>query len=237
MNRNGLIIAIDGPSASGKSTTAKLVAQRLGYTYIDTGAMYRAVTLATLRSGVDPADSPVVEKLARNLTIRFARNDDGSLRTLLDGEDVSAPIRAPDVTALVSLVSSYSGVRQAMVELQRAMSREEGVVLDGRDIGTVVFPNADVKIFMVADIKARASRRKEDMATLGEELPVDTIAEDLERRDYLDSHREVSPLRKADDAVEIDTSGVTIEDQVEQVLSLVRDAQHSNVNIQKGGSV
>lgn len=226
MNRNGLVIAIDGPSASGKSTTAKLVARRLGYIYIDSGAMYRAVTLAVLRSGVDPADSSSVEDLACSLTIRFSRNDDGSLQTLLDGEDVSNAIRTPDVTAMVSLVSAHSGVRRAMVELQRAMSREGGVVLDGRDIGTVVFPHADVKVFMVADINARASRRKEDMVSMGEDLSVTAIAEDLERRDYLDSHREVSPLRKADDAVEIDTSNVSVEEQVEQVLALVQSVQN-----------
>lgn len=232
MSRNGLVIAIDGPSASGKSTTAKLVAHRLGYTYIDTGAMYRAVTLAVIRAGIDPADSAAVEGFAAELVIRFRCNEDGSLKTLLNGEDVSGAIRTPDVTAVVSQISSYAGVRRAMVELQRAMSREGGVVLDGRDIGTVVFPNADVKVFMVADIGARASRRHEDMAVIGNALTVEAIAEDLERRDYLDSHREISPLRKAEDAVQIDTSGVTIEQQVEQVLDLVRSVRNSKINSQ-----
>lgn len=232
MSRNGLVIAIDGPSASGKSTTAKLVAHRLGYTYIDSGAMYRAVTLAAIRAGIDPADASAVERLAAGLVIRFRPNEDGSLQTLLNGEDVSGEIRTPEVTALVSQVSTYAGVRSAMVELQRAMSREGGVVLDGRDIGTVVFPNADVKVFMVADIGARASRRREDMVVMGEALTVEAIAEDLERRDYLDSHREISPLRKAEDAVQIDTSGVTIEQQVEQVLDLVRSIQNSRFKSQ-----
>lgn len=232
MSRNGLVIAIDGPSASGKSTTAKLVAHRLGYTYIDSGAMYRAVTLAAIRAGIDPADASAVEELAAGLVIRFRCNEDGSLQTLLNGEDVSGEIRTPEVTSLVSQVSTYAGVRNAMVELQRAMSREGGVVLDGRDIGTVVFPNADVKVFMVADIGARASRRREDMVVMGEALTVETIAEDLERRDYLDSHREISPLRKAEDAVQIDTSGVTIEQQVEQVLDLVRAIQNSTFKSQ-----
>lgn len=232
MSRNGLVIAIDGPSASGKSTTAKLVAHRLGYTYIDSGAMYRAVTLAAIRAGIDPADASAVEGLAAGLVIRFRCNEDGSLQTLLNGEDVSGEIRTPEVTSLVSQVSTYAGVRNAMVELQRAMSREGGVVLDGRDIGTVVFPNADVKVFMVADIGARASRRREDMVVMGEALTVETIAEDLERRDYLDSHREISPLRKAEDAVQIDTSGVTIEQQVEQVLDLVRAIQNSTFKSQ-----
>lgn len=236
MSRNGLVIAIDGPSASGKSTTAKLVAHRLGYTYIDSGAMYRAVTLAAIRAGIDPADASAVEELAADLVIRFRPNEDGSLKTLLNGEDVSGEIRTPEVTALVSQVSTYAGVRSAMVELQQAMGREGGVVLDGRDIGTVVFPNADVKVFMVADIGARASRRREDMVVMGKALPVEAIAEDLERRDYLDSHREISPLRKAEDAVQIDTSGVTIEQQVEQVLDLVRSVRNSKINSQNEGS-
>lgn len=224
MERNRLVIAIDGPAASGKSTTAKLVARKLGYVYIDTGAMYRAVTLAALRAGIDPEDQSRVEELASDLSIRFRPVDDGSLRTFLNGEDVTAEIRHPEVTGAVSTVSAWPGVRRAMVELQRQMSREGGVVMDGRDIGTVVFPDAEVKVFMVADIDARAVRRQEDLVGLGKELPVETVASDLERRDRLDSSRDQSPLRKAEDAVLIDTSDLTIPEQVEIVLELVRRA-------------
>ena len=232
MERNGLIIAIDGPAASGKSTTAKLVASRLGYTYIDTGAMYRAVTLVALRTGVDPADQAAIEKLASQISIRFHCIDDGSLKTFIEAEDVSAAIREPEVTGAVSLVSSWSGVREAMVRLQREMSMEGGVVMDGRDIGTVVFPDADVKVFMVADINARAERRKSDLVGLGTEQSVEVVAHDLERRDKLDSNRDVSPLRKAEDAVEIDTSGLSIEEQVEKVLEMVREVQDSKLKVQ-----
>lgn len=231
MNSKHLVIAIDGPSGSGKSTTAKQVAARLGYTYIDTGAMYRAVTLAALRKELDLADQPSVEELATALSIRFQREDDGSLRTILDGEDVSSEIRSPEVTSNVSLVSSYGHVRQAMVSLQREMSSEGGVVLDGRDIGTVVFPNADLKIFMVADIDARADRRQKELEAAGRAIPVEDVAADLQRRDDLDSGRELSPLRKADDAVEIDTSGLSIDDQVEKVLQLAAQVKGSQSNI------
>lgn len=233
MNDKQLVIAIDGPSGSGKSTTAKLVAARLGYTYIDTGAMYRAVTLAALRQQADLTNQTYIEELSTSLSIDFIRNDDGSLKTLLQGQDVSTDIRRPEITANVSLVSSYAGVRQAMVALQRQMSSKGGVVLDGRDIGTVVFPNADLKIFMVAGIDARAQRRQQELAVLGEEVSVEDVAMDLERRDSLDSGRDVSPLRKAEDAVEIDTSGLSIEGQVEKVIALVAQIQDSKSNVQQ----
>ena len=225
MKQNELVIAIDGPAASGKSTTAKLVASRLGYTYIDTGAMYRAVTLVALGAGIDPSDQKGVEEVASHLSIYFRRADDGSLRTFVDDEDVSIAIRGPDVTASVSMVSSWSGVREAMFKLQREMSRKGGVVMDGRDIGTVVFPDADLKIFMVADIATRAKRRKNDLVGWGTKQSVERVAQDLERRDQFDSNRGVSPLRTAADAVEIDTSGLSIEEQVERVLEMVRKSQ------------
>ncbi|HVK40662.1 MAG TPA: (d)CMP kinase [Candidatus Kapabacteria bacterium] len=217
-----LVIAIDGPAASGKSTTARNVAHRLGYTYIDTGAMYRAATLAVLRAGIDPSDREAVERIACRTSIRFRRADDGSLDTLLDGEDVSAEIRSPEVTAHVSAVSSYPRIREHLVALQQQMGREGGVVLDGRDIGTVVFPDADVKVFMVADLRARAERRKAELSTQGTDVDLGGLQADLERRDHLDSTRELSPLTKAEDAVEIDTSTMSIEAQVEKVLELVK---------------
>jgi len=220
MSRKQLVIAIDGPAASGKSTTARIVAERLGYTYIDTGAMYRGVTLAVLRSGIDPGDQDAVERLACALSIHLERNPDGSLRVILDGEDVSHHIRTPEVTSNVSQVSAYGGVRACMVEFQRRIGEAGGVVMDGRDIGTVVFPDADVKVFMVADIGARAERRQAELQTLGTDVPIDGLASQIAERDRLDSTREVSPLTKASDAVEIDTSNLTIDQQVERVIEL-----------------
>ena len=222
MSRSHLIIAIDGPAASGKSTTARLVAERLGYVYVDTGAMYRAVTLAVLRSGLDPHDRHAVETLAEGSAILLERNDGAAVRVLLNGEDVSAAIRTPEVTANVSLISSYPGVRRRLVDLQRQAAERGGIVLDGRDIGTVVFPNADVKIFMVADIDARARRRHAELEILGAEVSIDGLAAQLAERDRQDSTRDASPLRKADDAVEIDTSVLTVEQQVERVVALAR---------------
>lgn len=228
MPNKQFVIAIDGPAASGKSTTARMVAQRLGYTYIDTGAMYRAATLAVLRAGIDPHDRSAVERFVTDRSIHLERLPDASLRVLLDGEDVTREIRSPEVTANVSLVSSYAGVRLPIVGQQKRMGERGGVVLDGRDIGTVVFPDADVKVFMVADIHARAMRRREELQRMGSEVSVESLAGELAERDRLDSTREMSPLQKADDAVEIDTSGLSIEHQVERVLELVeaRAAAH-----------
>jgi cytidylate kinase len=219
---NKLVIAIDGPAASGKSTTAKLVAEHFGYIYIDTGAMYRAVTLAVLRQGVDPADRPSVEALAGRIGIELRRRDDGGLGVLLDREDVSHLIRTPEVTSSVSLVSSYPEVRRRLVELQKSMGRNGGVVLDGRDIGTVVFPDADVKVFMVADLQERAVRRREEMQKMGSDpgASVDGLMEDLASRDRFDSTRELSPLARATDAVDLDTSGLSIAQQVARVIAL-----------------
>ncbi|MBS1913161.1 MAG: (d)CMP kinase [Bacteroidetes bacterium] len=220
MSRSRLIIAIDGPAASGKSTTARLVAERLGYVYIDTGAMYRALTYAALRAGVDPGDQVRMERLADECVIELHLDDERRLRVFLNGRDVSGDIRTPEVTANVSMVSAYAGVRRRLVELQRNIGAGGGIVMDGRDIGTVVFPDADVKIFMVADIRARAERRKAELHTLGNDVTLTGLALQLEERDRLDSTRDVSPLRKADDAVEIDTSSLSIEEQVERVVGL-----------------
>lgn len=222
-----LVIAIDGPAASGKSTTARYLADRLGYTYIDTGAMYRAVTYAALRAGIDPANRDRVEQLAGELHIELRRESDGSLHTYLDGVDVSAEIRTTDVTANVSLVSSYSGVRTPVVDQQRRMGESGGVVLDGRDIGTVVFPNADIKVFMIADLGARAERRKAELDRLGSRIDLDALMSDISERDRRDSTRDLSPLKRADDAVLIDTSGLTIEQQVDAVFDLVRTKQEA----------
>ena len=215
------VIAIDGPAASGKSTTARLVAQRLGYLHIDTGAMYRAVTLQVLRSGFDAADREAVEKLAARVSIRLEPGDGGNI-VFLDDEDVTKAIRARDVTALVSKVSSYPGVRSVMVREQRAAASQGGVVLEGRDIGTVVLPDADLKFFLVADEGERARRRKRELDRTGVVVEEERLLEDIRRRDDQDASRASSPLRKADDAIQVDTTSMTIEEQVSAILDHVK---------------
>lgn len=205
-----IIIAIDGPAGSGKSTTARLVAQKLGYTYIDTGAMYRALTLKVIESNVDPNDEDSIVKLAENTRIDLIY-ENGNLKVILDNRDVSDKIRTPEVTSLVSVVSAHPKVRDIMVKKQRELGKDGGVVIDGRDIGTVVFPNADLKIFMTADVKERAKRRQKELKAQGFEIEIEKLIKEIEERDEFDSNREISPLKKADDAIEIDTTNLTIE--------------------------
>ncbi len=216
-----LVIAIDGPAASGKSTTARLVAERLGYVHVDTGAMYRAVTLKVLRAGIPPEDGEGIGPLLATTHVALRREGEAT-RVLLDGEDVTAEIRNPEVTRAVSMVSMHRPVREAMVREQRRMGAEGGIVLEGRDIGTVVFPDADLKFFMIAGIEARARRRGEELQARGISPDMSGLIEEIRERDSLDSTREESPLRKAEDAIEIDTSHLTIEEQVRVVVERVR---------------
>ena len=223
-----MIVAIDGPSGSGKSSVAREVARRCGLTYLDTGAMYRSAALACLRRGVDPEDAEAVADVARAVRIEFASAGDGQ-RVLVDGEDVTAEIRTPEVELAVSPVSANPAVRETMVALQRAAGAAGDVVAEGRDIGTVVFPGADVKVFLSASPEARARRRAVqrqggNLAT-GDAVAVDEAAEqailaDLVRRDTYDSTREASPLRPAEDARRIDSSDLTFEEVVAAILAL-----------------
>jgi cytidylate kinase len=220
-----IIIAIDGPAASGKSTTARKVAQRLGYTYIDTGAMYRSVTLKVLRQGLldDIRRSPEsVSDLLQDISIRF----DGD-RVLLNGDDVTTEIRENRVSREVSFISSLKPVRDRLREMQQELGRQRGVVMDGRDIGTVVFPDAELKIFLVADSRERAKRRYAELIAKrsdGAELPdLDALENEIKIRDNADAERALAPLKKHVDAHEIDTSDLTIERQVERVLDLALD--------------
>ena len=225
MKRKGLrkiLIAIDGPAGSGKSTTAKLVAQKLGYFYVDTGAMYRAFTLKILTSHIDLSNEKEIVKSAADSDIMFIDND-GKLNVILDGKDVTEKIRSEEVTQNVSLISSYQGVRKIMVEKQREIGAKKGCVVDGRDIGTVVFPNADLKFFMTADIMERARRRQAELSESGVELPIVQVVREMKERDMKDSTRENSPLKKADDAIEIDTTNLTIEEQVGKIFSYAND--------------
>ncbi len=217
-----MIVAIDGPAASGKSTTAKMVAKKLEMTYLDTGAMYRAVTLALLRSKTDLDDYDSVCRVIDELELDIY--DKGSKTIVkLDGEDVSQAIRSMPVTENVSVVSAMKYVRQTMVEIQRNIGKKTNCVVEGRDIGTVVFPDAEFKIFMVADVNMRAERRFKDFYEMGENRSFQEVLADLKRRDEKDSTRAYSPLQKADEAIEIDTSMLSIDQQVEKIINLVKN--------------
>lgn len=217
---SGIIIALDGPAGSGKTSSAKIVAEKLGYVYIDTGAMYRAVTLSWLRSGRE-LDETYINEMMDTIEIDLKQSECGQL-TLLNNEDVSHDIRLPEVTKFVSPVSAMKEVREKMVAQQRELGKRGGVVMDGRDIGTTVFPDADLKIFLVASIDARASRRLKELNEKVEKFTVDDIKKQIETRDNYDSSREISPLKKADDAIILDTSDLTIEQQTGEILRLAK---------------
>ena len=221
------VIALDGPSGSGKSTVARGVARTLGWRYVDTGATYRAATVAVLRAGVDPADADAVADAVAGARIAVSTDPDVRGSTTLDGDDVSAVIRGAEVTQWVSAVSAVPSVRTQLVALQRELAGGDGAVLEGRDIGTAVFPEAPVKVFLDASPEVRASRRAGDadtgVAASGGDT-VDAVAADLARRDRLDSSRTASPLQPADDAVHLDSSGMDAEAVVARVLELAREA-------------
>lgn len=215
-----IIIAIDGYSACGKSTTAKESARILGYRYIDTGAMYRAVTLHFLDRHVALTNPHEVEKVLSEIKITFRVNKEGSSETYLNGLNVEHEIREMRVAEQVSQVSTLPAVRHAMVEQQRRMARERAVVMDGRDIGTVVFPDAELKLFMTAEMLTRAFRRQKELLGRDEMVDIDTIIENLRKRDEIDSTRKESPLRQAADAIVLDTTHITVEEQVDEVIRL-----------------
>lgn len=213
-----ITIAIDGLSSCGKSTMAKELAKAIGYIYVDTGAMYRAVTLFALRHGIFNADGSVqLEKLKEmmpQIGISFKLNNvTGRPETYLNSENVEQEIRSMEVSAHVSPIAAIDFVRTALVAQQQQMGKEKGIVMDGRDIGTVVFPDAELKIYVTADAEVRAQRRFEELKEKGQPADFNTILKNVQERDYIDSHREVSPLRKADDALELDNSHLTIAQQ------------------------
>ncbi len=217
----GKIIAIDGPAGSGKSTTSKMLAARLGYIYLDTGAMYRALTYFALKNGIEPSDGPKLATLAAKLPIDFKTSEDVN-RVFINGEDVTAEIRTPEVTRHVSEVSAHKGVREAMVDKQRKMGKDGSIVAEGRDTTTVVFPAADVKIFLQASVKERAKRRLLDLTKMGISTTLEEQESDIQRRDDYDSGRKHSPLTKAKDAYTVDTTDMTVEGQVDFIISLIR---------------
>ena len=216
----GLIIAIDGPAASGKSTTAQLLAKKLGYLYIDTGAMYRACALKAKKMGIDINDEESIRNLLDFIDIQI-ENDNSKNRILLDGEDVSEDIRADDISSLASAISAIPAVRYKMVELQRKMGEKGSVILDGRDIGTFVFPDAEVKFFLTASPEIRAKRRWLELQQKGINKDFSEVLADLVKRDNNDSQRALAPLKKAEDAIEIDTSNMTIEEQTETLYKII----------------
>ena len=216
-----IVVAIDGPAGAGKSTIAKLVAEKLGYAYIDTGAMYRSVALKFLQTGKD-FDEDFISELARTMVIEF-KPEASVNRVFVDGQEVTDAIRSAEVTANVSRVAAIGAVREAMVAQQRRMGESGGVLMDGRDIGTVVFPNAQLKIFLTATVEERAMRRYKELIAKGQQVDLAQLKEDIASRDKQDSERAISPLHQAEDALLLDTSYMNIEQVTAKILQLVED--------------
>jgi cytidylate kinase len=221
IRKNGLIIAIDGPSGAGKSTVTSQLAKRLGYKQIDTGAMYRAVAWLISQAGIDLADNAQVERFCSDLDVRF-NCASGTRRILVNGQDVTDHIRTPEMSLMTSRISALKPVREAMVRSQRAMGRDGGVVLEGRDIGTVVFPDAELKFFLSASPEERGRRRFLELSGKGEQVTLEETVAAVVQRDQQDSQRDLAPLRQAGDAIPIDSSGLGIEEVLDRMEALFR---------------
>ena len=219
--KKNISVAIDGPSAAGKSTIAKMVAKKENFIYIDTGAMYRCVAYYCLTQKIDLNDEKAVEQAIEHIQIRLTPDN----KVYLNDEDVGNQIRQDQVSLGASCVSKYQLVRSFLVDEQRKMAKAGNVILDGRDIGTVVLPNADLKIYQIASVETRAKRRYLENLERGLDADLEKIKKEIEERDYQDTHREISPLKKAEDAIELDTSSLTLEEVVEQVLTLIQKAK------------
>lgn len=217
-----MIIAIDGPAGAGKSTVAKILAKKLKFTYIDTGAMYRALTLKAIETKTDINDTTQLIEIARTTGINLINNHEGSLRVLLDGRDVSQDIRHPRVTKFVSDVAKVREIREVMLKLQRALGAEKDCILDGRDIGTVVFPGADIKFYLDAKVDERIKRRHKELNEAGTDISLKEVSKDLNNRDTIDSNREFAPLKKAHDAIHIDTTNMNVEQVVREMLKWIK---------------
>ena len=217
-----MIIAIDGPAGAGKSTVAKILAKKLGFLYIDTGSMYRALTLKALENNVSVNDEQGIIQLAQSVKIDLHNNPDGSLTVMLDGKDVSLAIRQVRITQFVSDVAKIKGVRLVLVKMQRELGQKGNCVLDGRDIGTVVFPDATKKFFIDASVEVRVNRRFKELQGLGQSVAENVVANDLAHRDKIDSTRETSPLRQAPDAIYVDTTNLSIEQVVQMLIDLCK---------------
>lgn len=215
-------VAIDGPAGAGKSSVAKAAAKELGFVYVDTGAIYRTIALHVLRQGVDPHDAPAVEALLPHIQVELAYTPEGQ-KMLLNGEDVTGLIRTPEVSMATSACSAIPAVRAYLLQLQRDLAEKNNVLMDGRDIGTVVLPQADLKIFLTASVEKRAVRRHKELAETGEAPSLETIREQIAQRDWADTHRETAPLRQAEDAVVVDTSELTLEESLAALRTLVKE--------------
>ena len=222
MNKKQYAVAIDGPSGAGKSTLARAAAERLGILYVDTGAIYRTIGLYVQRRGIDPKDTAAVLAALPDIRIGIDHDADGMQRMLLNGEDVTADIRLPVISMYASAVSAIQGVRDFLMEMQRALARERSVIMDGRDIGTVVLPDADVKIFLYADVEVRAKRRELELRQRGTPKPYEEVLREMEERDYNDTHRAAAPLRAADDAIMVDTSSMDFDASLALLLDVIR---------------
>lgn len=210
-------VAIDGPAGAGKSTIAKAIAAKIGYVYVDTGAMYRAMALYFLRAGIASNDEAKISSVVDDISVSI-KYEDGAQHVILNGEDVTGLIRTEEVGNMASASSVYAPVRSKLVALQQELAKTTDVIMDGRDIGTVVLPNADVKIFLTASVECRAKRRFDELVAKGMEADFDKIAKDIEERDYRDSHREISPLKQAEDAILVDSSDMTIDEVVNTII-------------------
>lgn len=222
MNTHKITVAVDGPAGAGKSSISKIVAKKLGYLYIDTGAMYRSVTWAVLHNHIDVNNQKAVEALLPDLDLTMEASDD-SCKVFIAGQDVTDFIRTPQVNNAVSIVASYKGVRQYLVERQRLMAEAGGVILDGRDIGSVVLPNAELKIYLTASVEARAMRRYLEVKGTVNEQPLEDIKDSVMQRDDMDKNRKESPLIQVEDAVLVDSSEMTFDETVEHILHLVQE--------------
>lgn len=222
MNQDVIAVAIDGPAGAGKSTIARAAAAQLGFVYVDTGALYRTIGLAVCRRGIDGTDVPGILATLPEIQVGLTYRD-GAQHVLLDGEDVSDAIRTPQISTYASQVSSVPEVRAYLLDLQRDLARRQSVIMDGRDIGTVILPDAKVKIFLTASPEKRAERRCAELREKGQDVTVEGILTDMERRDALDASRAVAPLKQAEDAVLVDTSDLTLKQSIEAVLTVIRD--------------
>ena len=215
-------VAVDGPSGAGKSTLSKAVARELGIVYVDTGAIYRTIGYYIFREGIDPKDAGAVVAALPLIHVDMCYSEDGLQRMLLNGEDVTEQIRLPEISMYASAVSAIPAVRDYLLEMQRDMARRSSVIMDGRDIGTVVLPDAQVKIFLTADVEVRARRRTAELELRGTPKPFEQVLEEMKQRDWADSHRDAAPLQEAEDAIRVDTTDMDFQQSKEAIMQVIR---------------
>ncbi len=218
-----IAIAVDGPAGAGKSTISKIAAKEMGFIYVDTGALYRTIAYAALLAKIKPEPSPQVDNLLKQIKIELTLNENKEQIVLLNGEDVSSKIRTPEISMIASAISAVPSVRDFLLELQRDIARNNNVIMDGRDIGTVVLPHAQIKIFLTASPEERAQRRYEEHILKGLDVEYESILQDVVKRDYNDSHRKIAPLKPANDSIIIDTTGNTFEESVNLLIAVMKE--------------